>query len=219
MHQRLIVEGNDGWALTQLCKSNNLPLPVGFTEKTIGQFVKSAGGYDNIARLVGATLKEAQISNIGIVVDANEVGAEARWEALRGVLQAQFSESTLTAVALRPEGIVIREDGKPTVGIWIMPDNQGPGYLEHFLGALVDTGTPLWQHTQRTVADLSQQDFCRFRPIKQQKAMLHTWLAWQEEPGRPVGVGIQAGYLNAQASSVEVFLNWMRATFQLESTG
>lgn len=216
MHQRLIVEGNDGWALTQLCKSNELPLPVGFNDKTIGQFVKAAGGYDKVADLIRATLIEAEITNIGIVVDANDAGPNARWAALSSVLQSTFSEATLNAVSPVPEGIVLREAGKPTVGIWIMPDNQSPGYLEHFLGRLVNTGDPLWGFTESTVQDLGGRGFCRFNPSRQQKALLHTWLAWQEEPGRPFGVALQAGYLNARDAAADAFLNWVRATFELE---
>ncbi len=217
MNQRLIVEGNDGWALTQLCDSNGLPLPAGFTKKTIKEFVKSAGGYEKVADLIRATLVEAQISNIGIVVDANDAGPAARWEAIRTLLRSTFSEATLKSITLGPEGIVLRENGKPVVGIWIMPDNQHGGYLEHFLGKLVDTSdNPLWQHTESTVADLSGRDFCRFKPVRQQKALLHTWLAWQDEPGRPFGVAMQAGYLDAKTEAAQPFLNWMKQTFRLE---
>lgn len=216
MNQRLIVEGNDGWALTQLCASNDLPMPFGFSKKTIGQFVKSAGGYEKVADLIRATLVEAQISNIGIVVDANDAGPENRWDALRAVLQTTFSVKTLTAAALSPEGTVLKEDGKPVVGIWIMPDNLNKGYLEHFLDKLVDKSEPLWQHADGVIGNLSGLDFCKFKPVRQQKALLHTWLAWQEEPGRPFGVAMQAGYLDAKSEAAQPFLNWMKQTFRLQ---
>lgn len=217
MNQRLIVEGNDGWAITQLCESNGLPMPAGFTDKTIKQFVKSAGGYEKVAVLLRAALVEAQVKNIGIVVDANNAGPAARWDTIRVLLRSIFSENTLNAAAPSPEGIVLREAGKPVVGIWIMPDNQRNGYLEHFLTELVDQSAPLWQHSENTVADLSRRDFCRFKAIRRQKALIHTWLAWQEEPGRPFGIAMQAGYLNPRANVVQPFLEWMKQTFRLES--
>ncbi|MCB0575657.1 MAG: hypothetical protein KDC61_13950 [Saprospiraceae bacterium] len=215
--QRLIVEGNDGWALTQLCESNALPWPEGFTKKTIGKFVVPAGGYDKISGLVSAALLEAGLTNIGIVVDADDAGPEARWQAMRIVLEPFFSNNMLDALAPAPEGIVLKEPGRPVVGIWIMPDNAGNGYLEHFLAHLVDSEEQLWQHTDQTVKDLAGRDFCRFKPVRQQKAMLHTWLAWQEEPGRPFGTAMQAGYLNAKVAAVQPFLNWMQQTFRLGS--
>ncbi|MEZ4940545.1 MAG: DUF3226 domain-containing protein [Saprospiraceae bacterium] len=217
MHQRLIVEGNDGWAITQLCASNALPLPVGFSKETIDKFVLPAGGYGKVANLVSATLKEAGITNIGIVIDANDAGPAARWDALSKTLAGAFSEDTLAAAQIGAEGIVLKETGRPVVGIWIMPDNVSKGYLEHFLAQLVDSTEPLWQHTDQTILDLVGRDFCRFKPVRQQKALLHTWLAWQEEPGRPFGTAMQAGYLDAKAEAVQPFLNWMKQTFRLET--
>lgn len=217
MHQRLIVEGNDGWALTQLCASNRLPLPGGFTAKTIGKFVTPAGGYDKVAGLLSAALLEAGITNIGVVVDANDAGPAARWAALRKVLDPHFSKAILDAAMPSPGGIVLREPGRPVVGCWIMPDNQNNGYLEHFLSQLADTRAPLWQHAEQTVDELTRRDFCRFKAARRQKALLHTWLAWQEEPGRPFGVALQAGYLAATAGAAQPFLDWIRQTFRLES--
>lgn len=215
MHQRLIVEGNDGWALTQLCKSNALPLPHGFTEDTIKDFVRPAGGYAKVAGLVRAVLLEAGITNIGIVVDANDAGPQARWAAIRSLLDNHFSKDILDAATPDADGIVLREPNRPVVGIWIMPDNQNPGYLEHFLAGLVGTTDDLWQHTDHTINDLARRDFCRFKAVRQQKALLHTWLAWQEEPGKPFGAAMQLGYFDANAPAAQPFLNWMTQTFRL----
>lgn len=217
MNQRLIVEGNDGWALTQLCKSNELPMPAGFSEKTIGKFVTSAGGYDNIHKLLEAALLEARVTNIGVVVDANEAGPAARWSALRPFLEGNFSTSTLDAASTGAEGIVLQEPGRPIVGVWIMPDNRSNGYLEHFLSQLIDAESLLWRHADQTVADLSRRHFCRFHASKHPKALLHTWLAWQESPGRPFGTAMQAGYLDATSSAAQPFLSWMKNTFQLST--
>lgn len=218
MTQRLIVEGNDGWAITQLCKSNGLPNPIGFTDKTIGKFVKSAGGYDKVADLIDAALLEAQVTNIGIVVDANDVGPAARWEAIRHLLRTKFSEDTLNAATLDSGGILLQEESKPVVGVWIMPDNLNNGYLEHFLAELADRADDLWKHAESSIETLIAQHFCRFDPeTRRQKALLHTWLAWQKEPGRPFGIAMQAGYLNPIAPAASLFLDWMKRTFQLDT--
>src|SRR5436190_24268592 len=36
--------------------------------------------------------------------------------------------------------------------------------------------------------------------FKVSKALIHTWLAWQEKPGRPLGLAITARYFDATAS-------------------
>jgi hypothetical protein len=47
------------------------------------------------------------------------------------------------------------------------------------------------------------------------KANIHTWLAWQEEPGKPMGQAITAKYLNPKSKQAELFVNWLRALFAI----
>jgi len=55
----------------------------------------------------------------------------------------------------------------------------------------------------------------RFRESYQAKAHLHTWLAWQEEPGTPMGLAITKRYLDAEAPYALLLLNWIRELFEL----
>ena len=76
-----------------------------------------------------------------------------------------------------------------------MPDNRVPGILEDFLRFLVPDGDPLFIHVEKS---LNAIPFAhrRFNELRKPKAMIHTWLAWQEEPGRPFGQAISARYLD-----------------------
>ena len=92
-------------------------------------------------------------------------------------------------------GTVIQEDGKPIVGIWLMPDNQIPGMLENFLSFLVPLNDPLWSFAEDVLEQVIKQD-CRFPEVHKIKARVHTWLAWQKEPGKPLGQAITKQYFD-----------------------
>ena len=49
------------------------------------------------------------------------------------------------------------------------------------------------------------------------KAQLHTWLAWQEQPGTPLGLAITNRYLDANAPHAQKLMDWIRQLFDLES--
>lgn len=46
------------------------------------------------------------------------------------------------------------------------------------------------------------------------KAVLHTWLAWQEEPGLPYGTAIRARYFRHDSEVAECFVRWFRRVFE-----
>ena len=220
MIQHLIIEGHDSWVLAELW-GKHLPNPKGYeTDKDLKnkQFFKSANGYDNVPRLISATLKTADLTNLGVIVDANEKGAANRLQAIKHRLSDYFRNEILAKINLQPGGIVVKEDDKPlTVGIWIMPDNQSNGYLEHFLESMLppEGKKDLWGHVQTTLKDLQAQHFCEFEEIAFQKAVIRTWLAWQKEPGLSYGTALSKGYFNPNVNTINPFLNWLANTFEL----
>jgi hypothetical protein len=114
-------------------------------------------------------------------------------------------------------GIVIEILPTLTIGIWVMPDNVSNGYLEHFLAKLAPQEDQVWKHTETAIEHLSKQEFCKFSPVRQQKALVHTWLAWQKEPGKRFGDAVKAGYFDANAPAADAFVDWMKRTFELET--
>ena len=46
------------------------------------------------------------------------------------------------------------------------------------------------------------------------KAVLHTWLAWQEEPGLPYGTAIRAAVFRHDSEVAECFVRWFRRVFE-----
>ncbi len=215
MKQILIVEGNDAVVLFKLCEIHKMPLPKGYSKENILKFVRSAGGFDKAIAALRDRLEGSDLTNIGLVVDANDKGPDSRWLKIKNILSDYYSEETLKPLAPKAGGIIIQEPGLPNVGIWIMPDNQNPGYLEHFVADMIPDGDKVLYFAETTIAQLEKEDFCKFKTAKRQKALVHTWLAWQEEPGKPFGIALESKCLDANAPAVEPFLEWMKNTFQL----
>lgn len=100
------------------------------------------------------------------------------------------------------------------VGVWLMPDNTVAGMLEHFISFLVPADDALWAKAQECVQRIPEPER-RFPPNHSIKAQVHTWLAWQEEPGKPMGQAITKRYLDAEAHDAQRFMSWIRQLYSL----
>ena len=218
MAQQLIVEGNDAIAIANLLKKRNLPPPEGYGEpkRFENEFVKRAGGVDKITKTLNEALLNATLTNIGVIVDANEVGASKRWENLKSLLVEKIEYTSLERIENYGTGKIIK-DGNLTIGIWIMPDNQNNGYLEHFLVSLISSDDRILPFAQQQMQQLKFQGLQAFSDVKAQKALLHTWLAWQKEPGKPFGQAAELGYFDVNSPVLDDFEQWFKATFQLSA--
>ena len=156
------------------------------------------------------------VKRLGVVVDA-DLNFAARWQSLRDIL----IQSGYTQVPKQtdPMGLILEHaanpEEKPRVGVWIMPNNSDAGSMEHFLGALLPAEDTLWERARQCVEQIPPEE----RLFKDAfiKAHVHTWLAWQERPGLPMGAAIREHYLDAQASNAEQLLDWMRRLFDLKA--
>ena len=93
-----------------------------------------------------------------------------------------------------------------------MPDNRSKGILEDFLYFLVPTNSMLFDHVKSSVADIPAGER-RFSQLDEPKAIIHTWLAWQKEPGKPLGTAITAKFLDANVIQVDVLVAWLKRLF------
>jgi hypothetical protein len=176
--------------------------------------VKEKGGIENLLGTLGAELKRSDLERLGIVVDA-DLDIEARWQALRGVLSRVVGVDVPTVPS--PGGLVLPmalPDRDLVVGVWIMPNNELPGMLEDFVRFLVPEGDSLWDRATDCLARIPQQEL-RFPPARQSKAHVHTWLAWQEEPGTPLGLAITKRYLDADAPNARQLVDWVCRLFDV----
>lgn len=219
MSQVLIVEGKDAIALSVICQKASLNPPVGYEDasKYKKEFVKEAGGVQSALRILEEVLDKPEYTNVGIIVDANEVGYEHRWREIRQRLTKVFSSQALENADVQSGFKIVEETGKKLkVGIWVMPDNASGGYLEHFLiNMIAPPDDPLLKYVEKSIDELLYAPFNELKSKDEGKAKLYTWLAWKAEPGKPFGQAINAGYLSWQAPAVEPLLRWFKQTFQL----
>ena len=100
------------------------------------------------------------------------------------------------------------------VGVWLMPDNKVPGIVENFVSFLIpDADAPLWQRAKDCVDGIPEEQR-HFSTLALPKAQIHTWLAWQEDPGQQFGIAMTAS-LDANASHAVNLVDWVKRVFDL----
>lgn len=170
-----------------------VPLPVFFASESHSVAVQSAGGISKIAAVVKATLNtlDDPPEGLGFVLDADQDQPEKRWADLADALPFDdFGTSPGTIFA-----------GRPRVGIYVLPDNQAQGTLEHLLLACADVAYPTLLASARAHVDpLDPSDKSVFlnarerqdlaAPHGKDKAVAAT-IAAVLRPGKAVQVSIQ----------------------------
>ena len=201
----LLVEGKDDeHVFYSLLKHHQIPRRFE---------IKNKESINKLLDTLEVELLSSDLGRLGIVVDA-DIDVAARWQALRDKL----IRSGYSTVPVSPNlnGTTIKEEELPIVGIWLMPDNTIPGMLENFVSFLIPPDDSLWPMAEDVLQKVIEKDR-RFRDTYQMKAQLHTWLAWQEQPGTPLGLAITNRYLDANAPHAQKLMDWIRQLFNLES--
>jgi hypothetical protein len=202
----LWVEGKDDEAVVYaLCVAHALPKIFD---------VLPRGGVQTLLKGLGLALRGQPIERLGVVVDANG-DAAARWREVARIARAEGYRSFPDAPDLGGT-IIDGSEALPRLGFWIMPDNGSPGALEDFAAALVPVGDALWPRAGEVVDALPEQ---RFPAARRSKAHMHTWLAWQESPGSPMGQAIGKGDLRADAPAARRFVAWLRRLMVDDTAG
>ena len=168
--------------------------------------IKDKQGYDSLLRDLRVELTPTDLRRLAIIVDA-DTDIAARWRSLRdGLRQGGY---TNVPEAPEADGTVLTEHGMPVAAVWVMPDNQRHGYLEHFVAGMVASRDTLWPRAQECVERIPA-DERRFATVHRDKAKVHTWLAWQEDPGRRMGEALRLRYLDANCEAALRFVGWVR---------
>lgn len=167
--------------------------------------IKDKEGIDNLLLTLSTELRASDLKRLGLIVDADSPIA-SRWQRVRAVLvKAGYSSiPSLPDV----EGAVLAALGKPTVGVWMMPDNRSDGMLEDFAALLVPADDTLLPRARLAVDQIPLAER-RFAEVHEMKAVIHTWLAWQQEPGVRMGAAVTRRYLQSDSPGATAFLNWL----------
>jgi hypothetical protein len=200
-NQKLLVEGNDDqhvvWAL---CKKYNIPENFD---------VIDCEGIDKLIKQIPVIFKSSEITTIGVIVDA-DTDLQTRWN----LLKIKLSKIGFDFPDNIPEQGVITTNNIQKIGVWLMPDNNTNGTIEDFIVFLVPKEDKLMSVVDTTLENIEAKKLNKYSPVHKSKAKIHTWLAWQEMPGTPMGQSITKEYLFTDKETCQNFINWLTELFK-----
>ena len=144
--------------------------------------IRDEGGFETLLARLPVHLKPGtDLERFGVVVDA-DADLQSRWQGIKRILE----RTGYDGIPDEPDrdGTILLHEDSPRVGIWIMPSNLLPGMLEDYLCYLVPEGDTLIDRARRCVDEIPVEERC-FIESHLTKALIHTWLAWQDDPGTP----------------------------------
>lgn len=204
----LLVEGpNDKGAIEGLMQKHHVARNFEFVVAT---------GIDNLLQKLDSYLKSSAYGVIGVVVDADK-DVDARWQQLRDRLM-KTGKYSCKKMPLADGGMIIEADEPEQdakVGIWIMPDNKYKGTLENFLLGMVPEDDELLVEVENELVRLETNNVKRYRDIDRNKAKVHTFLAWEENPGTSLYTAIVSRILNPDADIAKLFVVWIKSLYSL----
>lgn len=221
---RFFVEGVDDFhAILHLLKRHNLsreatPQFPEFRRPKEEDEDKAEGedrqGKRAVLDAITPAVKANPNQSVGFVLDADD-DLQASWDAVAERLRNAHVE---VCAGISPEGFLgTSSEWGTRVGVWLMPDNERHGELEDFLEDLVDEDDVLHAYA-REATQGAKPHGAAFPDGKTSKAVLHAWLAWQENPGRPYGTAIAARYLRDDSDAALRFVSWFRRVFDLDTS-
>jgi len=170
---------------------------------------KAVGDVDSLLDGIETAIELSTGRAVGFVLDADSPLLD-RWRAVRDRLRKSGLDVPDEPAS---RGFVAQSSTfRSTVGVWLMPDNQHDGKLETFLETLIDEQDALIDHATKTTNTASELG-ARFSEVDHIKATIHTWLAWQEEPGRPYGTAIRAKYFRHDSPAAVAFVAWFKRLY------
>ena len=209
--RKLLVEGDtDRSVIAGLMEANGVPWP---DPPDSPVFIDSRGSVDEILKpgVLEAELGASELEALGVVVDANG-DASTRWNRLRERCSSEFSD---LPDQIPVEGLEVVHARGPRFGIWIMPDNRSTGMLEDWLVRLIpEASSPLYELARKCVSDSKRQG-APFKHVHRTKAEIHTWLAWQDEPGLRLYEAVVHRVLDPERPGSGQFVSWFTSLFRV----
>jgi hypothetical protein len=207
----LLVEGKeDQYAIASLMSHH---VSWGSSPQEWPVRIKDLDGVENLLAdgVVSAHAKQSGLENLGIMLDA-DLDCGPRWERLQKLCREVAPECP---ASLPPSGMICEYAPGRRLGAWVMPDNRAVGMLETMLALLVPSAAvPLWEFATGTCGQARDLG-APFHSVHVDKARLHTWLAWQDPPGQPLGRALLSRCLSPDAPAAGLFVQWFKTLYGL----
>ena len=201
----LLIEGdNDCHVVMALCKAHNIP-------ETFGIY-QCGSDVGVLKRLNALIIRPNPPQVIGVMLDADKPSLEGRWQSIKDKLKNN-NHSYLLPIIPHAEGTVVESiTDKPKLGFWLMPNNQDSGMLEDFCAQLAQPVSLAF--ARECVQQAQERKVTTFKEVHLSKAVIHTYLAWQDEPGYPLGKSITSQALRPHTDVAVIFTNWLIRLFR-----
>jgi hypothetical protein len=199
-NQKLLVEGNDDQhVLWALCAQHKISERFDIID---------CEGIDNLLMQLPLRLKQSGVETIGIIIDADSdvLKSYDRILAFFEKLQISLPEN------LPNDGLIILRSGIK-IGVWLMPDNNTKGMLEDFIAFLIPKEDALLPAAQSILNEFENSNQNLYSINHRAKALIHTWLSWQEDPGTPMGLAITKRYLTTDEATCLKLIGWINKLF------
>lgn len=176
--------------------------------------VKAIGSKEGVRQALELHLNEmaSKVKIVGAILDADQ-DLSSTWTSIKSAIDLT---KRYNAPKVIPFGGLVLESivpDNPKLGIWIMPDNSNRGMLEDFMREMIPSDDNLITQVSNTLDDLESKQLQRYKAVHRSKAWIHTYLAWQDEPGNTLATAVDQRLLNPSAAIVKSFADWMKLLF------
>ncbi|MCR9024851.1 hypothetical protein NW939_09530 [Aeromonas caviae] len=203
--QRMIVtEGsNDMHVIAALCAKHKI-------QKGAFTIFDGSSDYQAIKFFRTSIIGSVPPEIMGIVIDADNPSLEGKWTELKEFLRPIGYE---VPDLPDPDGTVIEHDTMPKIGVWLMPDNQVDGMLENFCERMA--APEHIEYAKKCALDARDNGIGSFIDLHIPKAVIHTYLSWQDSPGKPLGQAITAKVLDHDVEIAHKFTAFLKRLFSV----
>lgn len=200
-NKQLLVEGNDDkHVIMALCQKFVV---------TENFEIIDCKGIDKLFAQIPIRLKQSGFETLGIIIDA-DTGIKSRWSTIQSI----FSKQGISIPDEIPNDGLILKTNSLNIGVWIMPNNNLNGMLEDFISFLIPKEDKLLPVANQTLETIEKEKLNKYIPAHKSKALIHSWLSWQEDPGTPMGLAITKKFLTTQEDICKKLISWLIGTFQ-----
>lgn len=224
-HYEIVVEGEtDQHVLSNLLHHHGIPNHRVKRDEKIGPnspvdklLITVAGSRQELLQQIPPRIKAGNRSAIGFVIDADDdalsvKAIERTWTAICAQAKIAGMECPPTMVE---QGHVQRDDRfDAVIGYWIMPDNRQSGAIESFLRQLINDNDTLIDYAEVATRTAKDTHHARFSPADFLKAQLACWLAWQEQPGTPLGQAWREQGFQIHGPLATTFVEWIKSLLE-----
>jgi hypothetical protein len=226
----LLVEGaTEKWVIPELIEHNGIKWEQNKQRIVEIEILNSNRDRDisslnnkQIIDTITTYLKGSKLSALGLMLD-NDYRPQDKWQSVKNICEKairkyyedQYPDLEIPQFPeqLEKDGLIIDLENNIKFGVWMMPDNETEGMLETFLAYLISAdNNETWLYAQETAIQARKKG-ASYKEYHVDKAKIHTWLAWQDEPGRQLNQAIKYKILDPQHPKGQSFVNWFKKLY------